>query len=88
MNVYDVRLDDESPACGMNWPPDLKDITPYLRVRFVRLYLHLSFLDRYYGREAMLKMLSTLLPKQKLGSNALAKWAVNSIIATPHPLSH
>ena len=33
MNIYDVRLDDEAPACGMNWPPDLKDIGTYLHVR-------------------------------------------------------
>ena len=29
VNMYDVRLrDDES--CGMNWPPDLANVTPYL----------------------------------------------------------
>lgn len=33
LNVYDVRLKDEVPACGMNWPLDLKNITSYLRVR-------------------------------------------------------
>ena len=32
MNVYDTRLVDEWPACGMNWPPDLPDIYEYLRV--------------------------------------------------------
>lgn len=32
LNAYDIRLMDEYPACGMNWPIDLKDITPYLRV--------------------------------------------------------
>ncbi|KAJ6131034.1 hypothetical protein N7523_001494 [Penicillium sp. IBT 18751x] len=30
-NMYDVRLKDTSPACGMNWPPDLEYIRPYLR---------------------------------------------------------
>lgn len=30
VNNYDVRLTDTHPACGMNWPPDLNDITPYL----------------------------------------------------------
>ncbi|KAI5893580.1 alpha/beta-hydrolase [Schizophyllum commune H4-8] len=30
MNIYDVRLDDTAPACGMNWPPDIKPITEYL----------------------------------------------------------
>lgn len=33
MNIYDVRLEDDYPACGMNWPPDLDDVTPYLAVR-------------------------------------------------------
>ncbi|KAK2593528.1 Cell death protease [Conoideocrella luteorostrata] len=31
LNMYDVRLRDSFPACGMNWPPDLKDVGPYLR---------------------------------------------------------
>ena len=31
VNMYDVRIDDTYPSCGMNWPPDLKNITPYLR---------------------------------------------------------
>ena len=33
MNIYDIRLSDTSPACGMNWPPDLVEVTPYLGVR-------------------------------------------------------
>jgi carboxypeptidase D len=32
MNSYDIRLMDTWPACGMNWPPDLEQITPWLRV--------------------------------------------------------
>ncbi|KAJ7462074.1 Alpha/Beta hydrolase protein [Mycena latifolia] len=30
INIYDVRLDDLMPACGMNWPPDIKPVTTYL----------------------------------------------------------
>lgn len=30
-NIYDIRLKDSFPSCGMNWPPDLEYITPYLR---------------------------------------------------------
>lgn len=30
-NQYDIRLKDAYPSCGMNWPPDLKYVTPYLR---------------------------------------------------------
>ena len=29
-NMYDIRLRDSAPSCGMNWPPDLKQVTPYL----------------------------------------------------------
>lgn len=30
-NMYDVRLDDTYPDCGMNWPPDVHFMKPYLR---------------------------------------------------------
>ncbi|THH18196.1 hypothetical protein EW146_g2731 [Bondarzewia mesenterica] len=40
MNIYDVRLNDDQPACGMNWPPDLKNITTYLRRQDVVGALH------------------------------------------------
>ena len=41
-NVYDVRLKDSYPSCGMNWPPDLKQVTPYLRRDDVRRALNLN----------------------------------------------
>lgn len=41
-NMYDLRLDDEYPSCGMNWPPDLKDVTPYLRRDDVVHALHVN----------------------------------------------
>jgi carboxypeptidase D len=41
-NMYDVRLKDSYPSCGMNWPPDLKDMTPYLRRPDVLEALHVS----------------------------------------------
>lgn len=40
LNVYDVRLTDDWPACGMNWPPDLPDIYKYLRRKDVLSALH------------------------------------------------
>ncbi|TCD68479.1 Cell death protease [Steccherinum ochraceum] len=40
LNMYDVRLDDVAPACGMNWPPDLKDIGTYLHRPDVVRALH------------------------------------------------
>lgn len=30
-NMYDVRLKDDYPSCGMNWPPDLTYMEPYLQ---------------------------------------------------------
>ena len=42
VNMYDTRLDDEYPSCGMNWPPDLKYITPYLRRPDVIKALHID----------------------------------------------
>lgn len=41
-NMYDVRLRDAYPSCGMNWPPDLKALTPYLRRPAVLRALHVS----------------------------------------------
>ncbi|KAF2431919.1 pheromone-processing carboxypeptidase kex1 [Tothia fuscella] len=41
-NMYDVRLTDEYPSCGMSWPPDLKDVTPYLRRQDVTAALHID----------------------------------------------
>ncbi|KAI5288399.1 Cell death protease [Ascosphaera aggregata] len=41
-NLYDVRLQEPYPACGSNWPPDLKYLTPYLRRDDVRESLHIN----------------------------------------------
>lgn len=41
VNMYDIRLrDDES--CGMNWPPDLEFVTPYLQRSDVVRALHIN----------------------------------------------
>ncbi|PLW46269.1 hypothetical protein PCANC_03712 [Puccinia coronata f. sp. avenae] len=40
LNMYDVRLVDTYPACGLTWPPDLADITPYLSRADVKQALH------------------------------------------------
>ncbi|OCH94287.1 alpha/beta-hydrolase [Obba rivulosa] len=42
MNIYDVRLEDDAPMCGMNWPPDLVDIKKYLDRKDVVRALHAS----------------------------------------------
>ncbi|POR38632.1 Carboxypeptidase [Tolypocladium paradoxum] len=41
-NMYDVRLKDSYPSCGMNWPPDLTAVTPYLRRPEVTRALHVN----------------------------------------------
>jgi len=30
VNVYDVRLEDSYPSCGMNWPVEIHNVTSYL----------------------------------------------------------
>ncbi|KAI1822101.1 Alpha/Beta hydrolase protein [Xylaria intraflava] len=42
VNMYDVRLTDTYPSCGMNWPPDLQYVTPYLRKQEVVAALHIN----------------------------------------------
>ncbi|KAI9680561.1 MAG: Cell death protease [Caeruleum heppii] len=42
VNMYDVRLKDVYPSCGMNWPPDLATVTPYLRKPEVVQALHVD----------------------------------------------
>ena len=41
-NMYDVRLHDEYPSCGMNWPPDLEHMTPWLRKKEVVAALNIN----------------------------------------------
>ncbi len=41
-NMYDIRLQDDYPSCGMAWPPDLATVTPYLRRDDVVQALHIS----------------------------------------------
>lgn len=41
-NMYDARLLDSFPSCGMNWPPDLSKMEPYLRRQDVLKALHVN----------------------------------------------
>mmetsp|Transcript_8947 Transcript_8947/g.11174 ORF Transcript_8947/g.11174 Transcript_8947/m.11174 type:complete len:684 (-) Transcript_8947:8490-10541(-) len=41
INMYDYTLKDSYPSCGMNWPPDLANITPFLREQSVMNDLNL-----------------------------------------------
>ncbi|RMZ84770.1 hypothetical protein DV737_g931, partial [Chaetothyriales sp. CBS 132003] len=42
INMYDIRLTDDYPSCGMAWPPDLADVQPYLRQKNVTDALHIN----------------------------------------------
>lgn len=42
VNMYDVRLRDAYPKCGMNWPPDLEYMEPYLQTSAVTEALHVN----------------------------------------------
>jgi len=42
INIYDVRLSDTSPDCGMNWPPTLRPTYDYLARADVRKALHVN----------------------------------------------
>ncbi|KAE8219057.1 hypothetical protein CF319_g7177 [Tilletia indica] len=42
INIYDVRLSDTSPECGMNWPPTLASMYAYLKRQDVRHALHVD----------------------------------------------
>ncbi|KAG5648753.1 Cell death protease [Asterophora parasitica] len=40
LNIYDIRLHDTVPECGMNWPPDIKPVTTFLGRKDVVHALH------------------------------------------------
>lgn len=42
INIYDVRLTDSHPACGMNWPPTLQATYDYLARNDVREAFHVN----------------------------------------------
>ena len=42
VNMYDIRLRDTYPSCGMAWPPDLEQVKPYLRRDDVKNALHVN----------------------------------------------
>uniref|UniRef100_A0A0L0P529 Pheromone-processing carboxypeptidase KEX1 n=1 Tax=Candidozyma auris TaxID=498019 RepID=A0A0L0P529_CANAR len=41
-NMYDYKLKDSFPSCGMHWPPDLQYVTPFLRDNNVMNSLNLE----------------------------------------------
>lgn len=51
VNMYDIRLHDTYSSCGMNWPPDLTTVTPYLHRTDVLQALNIDAEDRNSWRE-------------------------------------
>ncbi|RLV85154.1 Pheromone-processing carboxypeptidase KEX1 [Meyerozyma sp. JA9] len=43
VNMYDYTLRDEFPSCGMNWPPDLVNVKPFLNNPGVQSQLNLVY---------------------------------------------
>lgn len=42
LNIYDVRLVDSYPSCGMNWPPNIRATYDYLHRADVRAAFHVD----------------------------------------------
>ena len=82
MNMYDVRLDDTWPACGMNWPVEVKDATKYLGVcSFLQYHANLPYSFSFSA--LMLKGHSMQPQKPRLGQSVMVALAVNSQTGTP-----
>lgn len=43
INIYDIRLEDTAPACGMNWPPEMPAIKKMLGVKWFIYLFHRLF---------------------------------------------
>lgn len=47
-NMYDYTLKDSFPSCGMNWPPDLVNVNPFLRQEDVKADLNIEHSIRWH----------------------------------------
>lgn len=47
-NMYDYTLKDSFPSCGMNWPPDLKYVTPFLNEKDVQHDINLILFKKWH----------------------------------------
>ncbi|WPG98537.1 pheromone-processing carboxypeptidase kex1 [Acrodontium crateriforme] len=70
-NMYDVRLKDDYPSCGMAWPPDLKQLTPYLRRADVLSALHINADKKTGWEECNSQVSSSFHPKTSKPSKTL-----------------
>ncbi|OMJ23820.1 Pheromone-processing carboxypeptidase KEX1 [Smittium culicis] len=48
LNVYDLRLKENKPSCGMDWPPGLSQMTQYLNRKDVQEALNIKNFDSTY----------------------------------------
>lgn len=47
-NMYDYTLKDSYPSCGMNWPPDLANVDPFLDLTEVQTDLNLILYKNWH----------------------------------------
>lgn len=74
-NMYDYTLKDSYPSCGMNWPPDLINVTPFLNSKEVQHDLNLKIFKKWHECSG------------KVGRNFNAKHSVPSIKLLPEILN-
>jgi len=67
-NMYDLRLRDSIPDCGMNWPPDLETVKPYLRREDVTDALHINKDKKTGWVECAGAVASSFTPKKSVPS--------------------
>lgn len=63
VNMYDIRLHDTYSSCGMNWPEDLKSVTPYLRRPEVLTALNIKESNQIKWDECNLAVNAKFKPK-------------------------
>lgn len=79
--MYDIRLSDTYPACGMNWPTTLKATYDYLRRDDVRKALHIDALHKPEAWVECNHRVSRALDAQSKNSSA-------SVTLLPDILAH
>lgn len=78
INSYDVRLRDSSPACGMNWPPDLVHMKYYLRQPEVIRALNINPEKKSGWTECSGAVSSTFQPRNSVPSIQLLPSLIES----------
>lgn len=63
VNMYDIRLHDTYSSCGMNWPEDLKSVTPYLRRAEVLSALNIEESNQVKWNECNLAVTAKFRPQ-------------------------